>query len=554
MTGGGGNGGEPLFLVLPNGVRYPVGDAMTIGRGDDVTVKIDDRTVSRLHARIADGPGGPTIEDAGSSFGTLVGGQSLSAPHALVPGLEIRLGNVVLHVESAAPRPPARVAGDAKDGPGPAPEPASANSTLVVPINATALGLRAAAPQKNDGAMRPRLRSGFALKRIEPDGDVQRYILRDLRSGQFLALEEIDAKLIELFDGQMTVGELLVAATRSVGVAGAGRLARLVADLGERGLLDGVAPTPVEHAEPNLLQRAFKSREKVLDWVPGYFERAYQRWGRIYFSSLAVFLLVLLSIAGLVVFSYLIGARYGTPLVVAHKLLLGGLVFIGGRFAIVAVHELAHGLALAHYGRSTSRAGIRLLFIFPYAFVDSSEAYFESRLHRIVISAAGPLSDFSLGALFSIICAVLPKGSGRDILFQLAFAGYIGAFFNANPFLDRDGYQILVEWSREPGLKQRARAQLKQRLTGKMAAEQTSPVLARYAIAGLVWSAVGAGFVAIMSLRYQSKLAALAPHWLVTAGFVLFFIVLLLPIPIALGAPLLQRWRFGTPEVNRLVR
>ena len=37
-------------------------------------------------------------------------------------------------------------------------------------------------------------------------------------------------------------------------------------------------------------------------------------------------------------------------------------------------------------------------------------------------------------------------------------------------------------------------------------------------------------------------------------GFILFFVVLLLPIPIALGAPLLQRARYGTREVNRVIR
>jgi putative peptide zinc metalloprotease protein len=194
------------------------------------------------------------------------------------------------------------------------------------------------------------------------------------------------------------------------------------------------------------------------------------------------------------------------------------------------------------------------LFIFPYAFVDSSEAYFEPRMHRIVISAAGPLSDFSIAAAFSIACAISPRGNVRDVFFQLAFAGYVGAFFNANPFLDRDGYQILCEWLREPGLKQRARQQLKQRLSGRVTGEQTSPVLGRYAIAGLVWSVIGAGFVAILSLRYYTRLSALAPHSLVLAGFILFFVVLLLPVPIALGLPLVSRARHGAPEVNRVIR
>ena len=47
----------------------------------------------------------------------------------------------------------------------------------------------------------------------------------------------------------------------------------------------------------------------------------------------------------------------------------------------------------------------------------------------------------------------------RDIFFQLAFAAYVGAFFNLNPFIERDGYHILVDVLREPGLRRRAREQ-----------------------------------------------------------------------------------------------
>ena len=96
---------------------------------------------------------------------------------------------------------------------------------------------------------------------------------------------------------------------------------------------------------------------------------------------------------------------------------------------------------------------MKLVVIFPYAFVDTSEAWFEPRRRRIAISAAGPISDFSLGGIFSI-CCVFVEGTVRDVFFQLAFAGYVGAFFNLNPWIDRDGYHMLVDYLREPGLRQ----------------------------------------------------------------------------------------------------
>ena len=98
--------------------------------------------------------------------------------------------------------------------------------------------------RRRDGSMRPRLRSGWALKRVADDpGDV-RYVLRDLRSKAFMRLDEPDAQLLSLLDGRRTIGELLGEATTLLGAGGPGRLARLIADCGDRGMLDGIAATP----------------------------------------------------------------------------------------------------------------------------------------------------------------------------------------------------------------------------------------------------------------------------------------------------------------------
>jgi putative peptide zinc metalloprotease protein len=285
----------PLLLVLPNGARLPLQDIVTIGRGDGVTVKLDDRTVSRLHCRITTGPQGPVIEDAGSRFGVIVSGQALSGPRPLVTGSEIKLGNVVLRVESEMPAP--APGGSAGPDAGP-------NATIVVPVGATQMGLRAGGANATDGALRPRLRSGWALKRLDDDRAEKPYVLRDLKEGGgYLRMDESDAQLLELLDGRRTITELLTEATARLGSAGAGRLARLVADFGERGLLDGIAPTPQVASEPGVLARAFKPREKTFGGLGDYFINAYRHWGRIFFSPLTVSMLALLSLAGIVVFA-----------------------------------------------------------------------------------------------------------------------------------------------------------------------------------------------------------------------------------------------------------
>jgi putative peptide zinc metalloprotease protein len=398
------------------------------------------------------------------------------------------------------------------------------------------------------------VRSGWALKRLGAEEGDERFVLRELRGGGFLRMDAEDAALFELLDGSRTVPELLGEAEAALGPGGAARLARLIAELADRGMLDGAGPAAAERRVATTLQRVLRPRERSVDWVGDSFERAYHQWGRLLFSPLTVTFLVLLALAGFGAFTYLVGARYGTPFVVAHRLIIGGAVFVAGRFALVALHELCHGLALAHYGRRAARGGVRMILLFPYAFVDTSEAYFEPRSHRIVVSSAGPACDLVLGAVFAFACAAAPHGALRDVSFQLAFGAYVGAFFNLNPFLDRDGYNILVDYLREPGLRQRARAQFARRLSGQSRGATGSSVLGRYALAGLIWSAVGAAFVIVLSTRYYDTLAALAPHGVILAGFIAFYVVLFVPVLAQLGLPLLRRWRFGAPEVNRVIR
>jgi putative peptide zinc metalloprotease protein len=231
-------------------------------------------------------------------------------------------------------------------------------------------------------------------------------------------------------------------------------------------------------------------------------------------------------------------ARYGTPFVVARKLALGGAVFVAGRLVVAALHESAHGLVLASFGRRVGEAGLKLIVVFPYVFVDTSEAWFEPRRRRIAVSAAGPVSDLTLGGAFSLACLASPAGTVRDVIFQLAFGAYVGALFNLNPLLERDGYHILTDLLREPSLRPRALEQLRRRLAGDGRATD-SPVLARYGLLALAWTVVAAGFAVVMSLRYEHVLAALVPG---PAAWALIAPVwaALLTLPLAIVVPPLR--------------
>jgi putative peptide zinc metalloprotease protein len=518
---------EPLELILGDATRVPVVTEMTIGRAPGATIVLSDPTVSRVHARIS---AGAVLEDAGSSHGTWLDGVRVTGPQPLHDGAKIRLGDAELSVE--------RRRGAAEAG-----------RTIVVRAGASLL-VPAVGPPVGSGpqfGMKPRVRSGYALKRLEAAEGTKRWVLKDLESGSFLRLSDNDAALFEELDGSHTLVELVGEAEQRFGATGPARLARLLSDLGERGFLHGVAGAQkAAEAPATRLQRLFKPREKVVKSIGGKIEWLYKHGGWLLFTRPVLIFLASLIVAGLGAFVALIVGRYGTPFVVARKIGVGGLVFVAGRLAVVSVHELAHALTMASFGRRVERAGFKLIAIFPYAFVDTSEAWFEPRRRRIAISAAGPVADFSVGGVFSLCCLLLPAGTVRDIFFNLAFAAYVGGFFNLNPFIERDGYHILVDVLREPGLRRRAKEQLARRLGGG-GAETDSPVLARYGLFGLGWSALAACFAIAMSLRYEKIFVDLLPKPVVYGVMASLWVAFFAPVIFVLGKPLVQRLRGSAP-------
>jgi putative peptide zinc metalloprotease protein len=316
-------------------------------------------------------------------------------------------------------------------------------------------------------------------------------------------------------------------------------LARLLADLEERQLLSGGAQREEPEARRGLA-RLFTPRSLTWAGAGDVFERIYARGGRLLFTRPALMCLAALIAVGPFVFALLVLARYGTPFVVASKVGVGGLVFLVGRLAVAAVHETAHGLTMTSFGRKVGEAGIKLVFVFPYAFVDTSDAWFEPRRRRIAVSAAGPISDFSLGALFSLLALVLPAGAERDVVFQLAFAAYVGGLFNLNPFLERDGYHVLVDLLGEPMLRRRAREDLRRRLSGR-GTGPASPVLARYSLFALGWSALAGIFAVGLSIRYEPRLAAVLPSPFPWVALTAVWAAAFAPLVLALWGPLRER-------------
>jgi putative peptide zinc metalloprotease protein len=526
------DGQAHLDLVLPGGERVPLDRRLAIGRAPASDLVLEDPSVSRAHAEIAVSEDGATLEDAGSSYGTFVDGKAVSGAVALSPGMRIELGDCRLEVAERVDR-------------------AGAGMTVSVPAG---ISLVVEQPSVRRARLRgqqnrkPRLRSGWSLKRLEESEAVggARYVLKDHRSSAFVRLATEEAEMAQLLDGDHDLVSLIGEASARWGADGPARLARLLAELADKGMLSGIESDPPVPGVSPWLARLLRPRERELPGVPKAMATLYRRGGWLLFTPAALGVLAVIALGGLVAFAALIIGRYGTPFVVAQRVGLGALVFVVGRFALVVCHELAHGLIAESFGRPVSRGGIKVAVVFPYVFVDTTDAWFESRRRRMMISLAGPASDVVLGGAFALACLATAPGGVRDILFQVAFGGYVGALFNLNPLMERDGYHVLVDLLREPGLRRRATRHLHEVLSGH--GPPDSGRLLAYAIASLVWSVLTVVFAVVLSLRYYPVLAKLAPPALVWTVLSAFYLVLALPLAVALLRPLWTRVYRPRPE------
>ncbi len=526
------DGAVHLDLVRRGGERVPLDRQLAIGRAPSSDLLLDDPSVSRAHAEIVVDADGAMLQDVGSSYGTFVDGRRLSGPGALAHGMHVELGDCRLEVAERVDR-------------------AAAGRTMSVPAG---ISLIVEQPSVRRARLRgqqnrkPKLRSGWSLKRLVESEAVggARFVLKDHRSSVMVRLATEEAEMAQLLDGDHDLVSLLGEAAARWGAEGPARLARLLAELADKGMLSGVESEEPSGSLP-WLARLIRPRERELPGVPEAMAAVYRRGGWLLFSPAALGVLAVIAVGGLVAFGALIIGRYGTPFVVAQRVGLGALVFVVGRFALVVCHELAHGLVAESFGRPISRAGIKVALVFPYVFVDTTDAWFESRHRRMMISLAGPASDVVLGGAFALACLAAAPGSVRDILFQVAFGGYVGALFNLNPLMERDGYHVLADVLREPGLRRRATRHLHEVLSGRGPADSWRLLV--YAVASLVWSVLTVVFAVVLSLRYYPTLVKLAPPALVWTVLSAFYLVLALPLAVQLLRPLWTRVYQPRPEV-----
>ena len=292
----------------------------------------------------------------------------------------------------------------------------------------------------------------------------------DHGAGRYLRLESGDLALYELMDGRRTVQEILVLHLERSGVFALERLARLTSAMRANGFF-GEEPPPLYEklramtAKRDPLTTASLLLRRLVVWdiahwsnAEGFVDRVYRSVGWLAFTRIGAAVLLAFSLYGLVQWFEETRVPANQLVTVNGSYVLGLIALTILQVISISVHEAGHALAIRHFGRRVRRLGIAMYYLFPCAYVDSTDMSLASRQKRVVVSLAGPFAGVTVAAACAIVARFIPGTLAGEIAFKAASLLVFQFVLNLLPILELDGYHVLVDALDAPFLRQRSLA------------------------------------------------------------------------------------------------
>ncbi|WP_432835489.1 cyclic nucleotide-binding protein [Dactylosporangium sp. CA-092794] len=389
-----------------------------------------------------------------------------------------------------------------------------------VPLGPADVGLWHAVTERlNPARARPALREGVEAVTLTSARGVEYVMLRSPDSGEssYLRLSPEEFRLARAMDGTRTVARLVAEFARISGRLAPDQVTRIVADLAGNRMLDEL-PVDAFHRLQRVHRRPWpirlgkglvataQGRRVVLAKVDPVVTFLYKAGGRLFFTRVFAVLAGLVALAGLGVFGWNWFRADQSVFLTNDSYLAGALVLLGLNVFALACHELGHALGAKHAGRRVPVAGFLVYFGIPSVFVDTTDVWMAGRRARLVTTIAGPATGLILAGACQIVGVFFPEL--QPWTFKLAFAWYLNALFNLNPFMALDGYYLLMDWLEVPNLRARGLAWVLARLRRRPPRfadlDREGRLVALYGMLAVIWIAVA---VNLMYRVYTDRVA-----------------------------------------------
>ncbi len=392
--------------------------------------------------------------------------------------------------------------------------------------------------EKVDPALyQPQAASGTVVSHLAGrEGDY--YVLKNPVDTTYCRLSARDHFLWERMDGTRTVKDLVVAYYLEYGSFAFARVAGLVQGLKANSFLVERPVNIYQQIRSRLearrpghrwaqVFRAFLQTQFGFRGLDRFVASLYRWGGRLLFSWPVQILWLIVSTVGLYAFARALSAGQYGLVTIAGSLRLGIIGLVVANLCAIFLHEMAHALAVKHYGCEVNRGGFMIYVGLPAFYVDTTDIWLQGKRARLAVTWAGPYSGLILGGLASISLLLWPEQALNPLLFQFAVLTYLSVFLNLNPLLELDGYYLLMDWLEIPMLRRRSLEFIREGLWLKVRSLKATMLsnfwtsFSReeriFAVFGLL-SAVWTAFALFMSALFWQRRLSGALHDLWTQG------------------------------------
>ena len=200
---------------------------------------------------------------------------------------------------------------------------------------------------------------------------------------------------------------------------------------------------------------------------------------------------------------------------------------------MIVIHELSHGIMCKRFGGEVHEMGIMVYFGTVCPFVDTTDTWMlPGKWQKVWVSFAGPFSTITFACIEGLLFLLFYQTPDLAFVFGALFSLHFLSFFvNLFPWIETDGYYIVMDLFNLPNLRKNAYAFLGNRV--KNLFKRTSPpaITRREKMIYLTYALSAPVFIIFflfipLILRFWSKIKEMPAYLsvlLITLLVVIFF-------------------------------
>lgn len=199
------------------------------------------------------------------------------------------------------------------------------------------------------------------------------------------------------------------------------------------------------------------------------------------------------------------------------------------------LHEFGHASVVKRYGGEVHTLGVMFMLLVPLPYVDATASWsFRKKSRRVLVGAAGMLTEFFIASVALILWANLGGGIAKSLAYNvLIMASVSTVLFNINPLMRFDGYYMLTDLLDMPNLQQRSVQHLRYLLERYAFFKRDAEPVAETWAERVIYAVYGLASSIYRIFLFTGFIVAISQHYLILSfvmGVLLCLTMVVMPV------------------------